>query len=303
MSSLLLGVDLGGTKIEAALLDPANITDPVARVRVPTEREKGYDHILSQIRRACEQACSIAGVDLPESIGIGAPGSHDPFTGLLHGSNTVCLNGRPLCADLQRLLERQVKIANDANCFALAEATLGAAKDYGVVFGIIIGTGVGGGIVVHKQVLQGCHGIAGEWGQLILDPQGPLSVYGTRGTIEAHIAGFSLENYYEEHSGTRRPLREIVLRARAKSDPIAVQTLDRLIHYFAAALAMLINTIDADAYVIGGGVGNIDELYTPETRAKIAEHVFAPSFRAAILRPVLGDSAGVFGAALLTAAQ
>lgn len=299
MPSPILGIDLGGTKIEAAFLDPDAFEKPLARVRVPTERENGYDHILDQIARACEMASAEAGLPMPEVLGIGTPGSLNPGTGLLHGSNTTCLNGRPLKADLERRLGVRVEMANDANCFALAEATFGSARDYPVVFGIILGTGVGGGLVVNRHVLNGCHGIAGEWGQLILDPAGPLSVYGTRGTIEAHIAGFSLENFYEEHTGARLSLREIVSRARAGTDPAARATLDRLVDCFASSLAMLVNSIDADAYVLGGGVGNIDELYSPETREKIAARVFTPQFRAAILRPVLGDSAGVFGAALL----
>lgn len=298
-SAPVLGIDLGGTKIEAAILDPLDIGAPLARVRVGTEREKGYEHILNQIQVVCEMACKEAQITLPPVVGIGTPGSLNPLSGLLHGSNTTCLNERPLKSDIEKKLGIRVVMANDANCFALAEASFGAAKGYPVVFGIILGTGVGGGLVVGGHLVNGCHGIAGEWGQLILDPAGPVSVYGTRGTIEAHIAGFSLENYYEEHTGSRLALREIILRARAGNDPFAVATLERLTDCFASALAMLVNTIDADAYVLGGGVGNIDELYSAETRAKVAARVFTPEFSAAILRPTLGDSAGVFGAALL----
>lgn len=303
MCSPILGIDLGGTKIEAAFIDPDAFEKPLARVRVPTERDLGYDHILNQIACACEKACMAAGLPLPPALGIGTPGSLDPGTCLLHGSNTTCLNGRSLKCDLERHLGVRVEVANDANCFALAEAIYGAARDYPVVFGIILGTGVGGGLVVNRRVLNGCHGIAGEWGQLILNPSGPVSVYGTCGTIEAHISGFSLEKYYEEHSGNRLTLSEIVSRARAGTDPAARSTLDRLVDCFASSLAMIVNCIDADAYVLGGGVGNIDELYSPETREKIAARVFTPRFRSAILRPALGDSAGVFGAALLTLSE
>ncbi len=294
----LWGIDLGGTKIEAVVLDPAALDRPVCRRRIATESHRGYDHIRAQIVRLVKEVAAETGLPLPERIGIGTPGVLDPRSLLLKNSNTQCLNGQPLRTDLAADLGLEIITANDANCFALAEATLGAARGYETVFGVILGTGVGGGIVAQGRVLNGCHGIAGEWGQLVLDPDGPLSNYGTRGTVEAFIAGPALERFYAEQSGQSRPLRDIV--ARADLDPSAAATLDRLTSRFAQAMAVIIDVLDPHAIVLGGGVGNIDALYGEETHNKITSAIFNPTFDAAILRPTLGDSAGVFGAAMLT---
>ncbi len=298
-SSLLVGLDLGGTKIEGAIVDPNRPAEPVARLRHPTESSEGYDHILGQIGRVIEDLRRSYPGKFPGIVGLGTPGTLDPKTQLLRGSNTQCLNGRPLRADLEKRLGLRVEIENDANCFALAEATLGAARGYETVFGIIMGTGCGGGYVVHNKVLHGCHGIAGEWGQLVIEPGGRLSGYGTRGIVETYIAGPALEGFYEEESGVRLPLKEIV--ARAGADPAAAATIERLKDFFPRALAFIIDTFDPHAVVIGGGVGNLDVLYTDEIRTRISQLIFAPKFEAAILRPELGDSAGVFGAAMRTA--
>jgi predicted NBD/HSP70 family sugar kinase len=155
------------------------------------------------------------------------------------------------------------------------------------------------GVLVNGQVLPGCHGIAGEWGQLILDPNGTVSNYGTRGTVESIIAGPSLERFYAEQSGERRPLKEITERAKLGTDQHAVQTMSRLTDYFAQAIGTIIDVLDPHAIVLGGGVGNIDVLYTEEMRKKITAVIFNPTFEAALLKPSLGDSAGVFGAAML----
>lgn len=297
----LLGIDLGGTKIEAALMDRHQLDRPLLRLRVPTEQEHGYEHILSQIEKLCRAIEKDSGIPLPDQIGLGHPGTLDPGRQTLKGSNTQCLNGKPMKADLEARLGKKFALANDANCFALAEAALGAAKGYETVFGIILGTGVGGGLVVHGKVLNGCHGIAGEWGQIILDPTGPVSVYGTRGTIESYLAGPSLEKFYAETSGEKRRLKEIVERANAGDDPVAAATLERLAEYFAKAIYQIIDVFDPHAIVIGGGVGNIPVLYSETTRDKITDLIFNATFDAALLKPTLGDSAGVFGAAMLTA--
>lgn len=298
-SQPLLGIDLGGTKIEAALMD-RQPGQPLLRLRVPTEQGRGYEHILDQIEKVCRQIESQSGVPLPALIGLGHPGTLDPRRQTLKGANTQCLNGKPLKSDLEARLGRKFALANDANCFALAEATLGAAKGYETVFGVILGTGAGGGLVVNGKVLNGCHGIAGEWGQIILDPNGPMSVYGTRGTVEAHIAGPSLEKYYAEQAGEKLPLKEIVERADAGIDPVAGATLERLSECFAQSIYQIIDVFDPHAIVIGGGVGNIPILYTEATRRKIASRIFNETFEAALVKPALGDSAGVFGAAMLT---
>lgn len=301
MSQILLGIDLGGTKIEGALLDRDQLDKPIFRLRVPTEQEHGYDHILDQIEKLCRAIEKESGIPLPDQIGLGHPGTLDPSLQTLKGSNTQCLNGRPIKADLEARLGKKFALANDANCFALAEAAMGAAKGYETVFGIILGTGVGGGLVVHGKVLNGCHGIAGEWGQIILDPNGPVSVYGTRGTIESYLAGPSLEKFYAEESGEKRRLKEIVERANAGTDQVATATLERLSEYFAKAIYHIIDVFDPHAIVIGGGVGNVPILYSEATRKNIEKLIFNATFDAALLKPTLGDSAGVFGAAMLTA--
>jgi predicted NBD/HSP70 family sugar kinase len=297
----LWGIDLGGTKIEGAVLDPAHPDKPLCRLRVPTESGKGYAHIRGQIKSLCKMISEQSGFPLPERIGMGTPGVLDPQSQKLKNSNTQCLNGQKLQADVEADVGVKFVLANDANCFALAEATLGVARGYPTTFGVIIGTGVGGGIVVNGQVLPGCHGIAGEWGQIVVDPNGPVSNYGTRGTIESIIAGPSLEKFYAEQSGKKRPLKEITERAKSGEDSHAQITMTRLTDYFAKSIGLIIDVLDPHAIVLGGGVGNIDLLYTEETRQKITGTIFNPTFEAALLKPSLGDSAGVFGAAMLVA--
>jgi predicted NBD/HSP70 family sugar kinase len=299
MSAPLLGIDLGGTKIEGAVIRPATPGEAMFRTRLPTESAGGYDHIVAQVGRVVSQLKEASGGDCPAEIGIGTPGTLDPRTQLLRGSNTQCLNGRPFRADLESALGLRVRMANDANCFALAEATLGAARGCETVFGIIMGTGCGGGFVVNGRVLNGCHGIAGEWGQIVLDPDGEVSGYGTRGIIETVLAGPALESFYERLAGVRRPLKDVA--AGVESDPFARDTVNHLCESFARAVAIIINSFDPHVIVIGGGVGNINALYADSTRELIAERIFAPSFQAVLVKPSLGDSAGVFGAAMLTA--
>jgi len=295
---VLIGIDLGGTKIEGVVIDAARPEMALKRLRVPTDRDKGYDHILDRIGGLVEvlgATCTEAGHC---AVGIGTPGTWDPLTQTLRGSNTPCLNGKPLRSDLASKLGRSVSIENDANCFVMAEASLGSARGYETVFGIILGTGCGGAFVANGRLLRGRHGIAGEWGQLVVEPGGDLSPHGTRGTLEAYIAGPSLEDYYRRESGSRRSLMEIA--ARVLEDDAARLTIERLACYFTKGLAAIIDTFDPHAIVIGGGVGNCDMLYSDSLRARLTAAIFAPSFEAAILRPAMGDSAGVFGAALLT---
>jgi N-acetylglucosamine kinase len=218
--------------------------------------------------------------------------------GTLKNSNTVCLNGRPLGHDLSVALGADTRLANDANCFALAEATLGAARGRNVVIGLILGTGVGSGIVVHGRVLDGLHGIAGEWGHNPMCGESTACYCGRVGCVETVISGPALERYYETRTGNRLALAEIV--GRTATDAAAEATLGRLTARFGEAIAAVINIVDPDAIVIGGGVGNIDRLYEPGTRLAIRRHLFNPELRTELLRPTLGDSAGVFGAALLS---
>ncbi len=294
----LWGVDLGGTKIEGAIVDIAQAGRALSRVRVPTESQRGYDHILVQARRLIEQLEAASGLPRPDVIGFGTPGTVEPATGTMKNCNTVCLNGRPLSADLSATLGVTVKVANDANCLALAEATLGAARGKGVVVALILGTGVGSGIVVHGRVLEGLHGIAGEWGHNPLCGEAAPCYCGRRGCVETVISGPALERFYRAQTGEAVPLPDIAARA-AGGEVAARATLERLRDKFGEAIAAVINILDPDAIVIGGGVGNVAALYDGETRQAVLRHLFNPQLRTEFLRPLLGDSAGVFGAALL----
>ncbi|MCB0354952.1 MAG: ROK family protein [Bdellovibrionales bacterium] len=294
---MLWGIDLGGTKIEGVVLDSPSAHSVRARLRLETEQENGYEHILSRIALLVEQLSSHVG-ETPQVLGIGTPGAFHPGTNLLRNSNTLCLNGKAIGSDLEKRLGCKVKIANDANCFALAEAKLGAAQKCPSVFGVILGTGVGGGVVVEGKVLPGAQGICGEWGHNVIDPEGAQCYCGKRGCVEATISGPALEDFYTERTGTKLRLQEIVERAGTK-DPDARDTLERLHHYFGKAIAVVINILDPHCIVLGGGVSNISSLYT-EGQRKIAPHLFTDSPEIRLIQNTLGDSAGVFGAALLS---
>lgn len=298
MAGTLWGIDLGGTKVEGVIADATRPERAVWRARLPTESDRGYAHIVSRVVAVVEQLEAASGERRPAVIGVGTPGAVEPATGTLKNSNTVCLNGQPLGTDLSHALGVETRLANDANCFALAEATLGAARGRDVVIGLILGTGVGSGIVVHGRVLPGLHGIAGEWGHNPLCGESAPCYCGRAGCVETVISGPALERFYERRAGARAPLPEITRRA-AEGDSHADATLGRLVRGFGEAIAAVINILDPDAIVIGGGVGNIDRLYGEETRAAIRRHLFNPELRTELLRPALGDSAGVFGAALL----
>ena len=298
-ADLRWGIDLGGTKIEGVVLDASAPDRAIARVRVSTESERGYDHIVGRVRTVVERLEAATGIARAPAIGIGTPGAIEPASGRLKNSNTTCLNGQPLRDDLSAALGVEARLANDANCFALAEATLGAGRNRDVVVGLILGTGVGSGIVVHGRVLEGLHGIAGEWGHNPLCGETMSCYCGRTGCVETVISGPALERFYETRSGHRLPLEAIVARATG-GDTAAVTTLDRLTAKFGEAMAALINVLDPHAIVIGGGVGNIDALYAPVTRSAIERHLFNSDLRTELRRPALGDSAGVFGAALLT---
>jgi fructokinase len=296
------GIDLGGTKIEGAVVDPAKPDTALCRLRLPTESAKGYSHILSQVVRLVGMLERKSGVKRPACIGIGTPGVIDPPTGVLKNSNTTCLNGRRVREDLSAALGVEAKLANDANCFALAEAALGAGRGHRVVMGLILGTGCGGGIVVDGRVLDGAHGIAGEWGHNPICGERTPCYCGRRGCVETVISGPALERFYRARTGRSLRLPQIAERAAAGERP-ARATLHRLVAKFGEAFAAVINILDPDAVVIGGGVGNLDLLYSGEMRAALQRHVFNTELRTEFLKPTLGDSAGVFGAAMLSASS
>jgi predicted NBD/HSP70 family sugar kinase len=295
------GIDLGGTKIEGAILESPESATVISRMRIPTEQQKGYRHIINQIVELVDKMRKDSGLS-PEKIGIGTPGTFDPNTGLHKNSNTTCLNGMPFRKDLQEALGLPLNMANDANCFAMAEARLGTVREEmpeaGVVFGVIMGTGVGGGVVINGQVLNGRQGIAGEWGHNYLDDSGGPCYCGKTGCVETIISGPALERYYRKISGEQRRLREIVERHRANNDPHATQTVERLIYFFGKGLSSVVNLLDPDAVVLGGGLGNIDLLYDRGVES-VRNFVFNTRLDTVFLAPRLGDSAGVFGAALL----
>jgi len=299
---LLWGIDLGGSKVEGAVIDRSN-NDILFRERIPTEASKGYSNVLGQIISLVKKMEKVIDRDALH-VGIGTPGIIDPQTGKLkNSSNAICLNGKPVKADLAHQLNIKVEMANDAHCFAIAETRHGVvSKQYpeaSVVFGIIMGTGVGGGLVINDRLIYGRHGIGGEWGHNFLDKSGYRCFCGKTGCVEKVISGPALEQFYSDKSGTERSLKEIVDRANKGEDDIAVKTLQRLTQFFGRAVATLVNIIDPDVIVLGGGVSNIDCLYT-EGRQQVQSHIFNDQFTTPILRPTLGDAAGVIGAAYLT---
>ena len=297
----LWGIDLGGTKIEGVILESAEKTKPLFRVRLPTEAHKGYEHIIHQIASLIELMSSETGLR-PEHIGLGHPGAIDPHSGLMKNANTTCLNGRPFHQDLEAHLNLPFRLCNDANCFVVAETLMGAVKEHTpnaeVVFGIIMGTGVGGGIVVDGFPLQGRHGIAGEWGHNFLDESGGECYCGKVGCVETVLAGPALERYYKDLTNQHLSLKQIVQEATLGKNTAALATLNRLVKFFGKALANVINILDPDVILIGGGVGNIPLLYH-EGATAVLPYLFNDVLHTPILQPTLGDSAGVFGAALL----
>lgn len=294
------GIDLGGTKIEGIVL-PESAVEPLARMRVPTESDKGYEHVLAQVEKLVRTLETQTGIKALR-LGIGTPGAIDPHTGTLKNCNAVSLIGKPFHTDLAHRLGISVRMANDANCFALAETHYGVVKrikpDAKVVFGVIMGSGVGGGIVVNGQTLDGCHGIAGEWGHNFLDTSGGPCYCGRTGCVETVISGKGLERWYAAKSGNTLSLPQIVELAATGTSALAQEALNRLHAFFGKAIAHVINILDPDVIVLGGGVGNIESLYT-EGRKHILPHLFNPRLDTLIVKPELGDSAGVYGAAAL----
>jgi fructokinase len=268
-----MGIDLGGTKTEVLVLDSAQ--QPVYRERFATPAQD-YDEILSMIETQVNAMQSRFGIGL--TLGIGIPGAISPQTGLLRNSNTVCMNGRAFLRDVESRLGREVRIENDANCFALSEALGGAGQGYRVVFGIIIGTGTGGGLVVDGKLLNGPHSITGEWGHNPLpwceDDGKPDCYCGKQACIETFLSGPGLARNYQRRFGESCDSSGIVAAA-ARGDQSCIDMLDSYHDQMARSLAQLINILDPDAIVLGGGMSNIDTIYTR------------------------GDSSGVYGAAFL----
>jgi fructokinase len=282
-----LGIDLGGTKIEAILLD--EFLNVIKRKRVPTP-QNNYHQILDAITLLTRDL-----LDEIESysIGICTPGAISKKTGLIKNSNTHCLIGKSLREDLEIKLNSKISIENDANCFAMAEATMGVAKEYDVVFGVIIGTGVGGGIIINKKIHHGRTNIAGEWGHHRLYQNGNNCYCGKQGCVETYLCGPALEKRWKELTGKSQSISEIIKNVD-NSNQWKVEFLEN----FGLSLANVIDILDPDVIVLGGGLSNIDFLYT-EGRDSIYSKVFSDLIDTPILKNKLGDSAGVFGAAML----
>jgi fructokinase len=293
-----IGVDLGGTKIEAIALDSAGKT--LARRRVPTPAHD-YGAIVQAVATLVHDIESDIG--RRGRVGVGAPGAISPHTGLVGLSNTAVVNGKPLNADLAQALERPVRVANDANCFALSEAIDGAGRGAGVVFGVILGTGVGGGVIVNGHIIEGRNRHAGEWGHTPLpwmtpdEYPGAPCFCGHSGCVETFLSGAGLAREYEKRSGERRLATEIAALAEA-GDPSALVSLERYQDRLARALAAVVDIIDPDVFVLGGGLSNISRLYDG-LAAGVGEHALTETFDTKILPNAHGDSSGVRGAAWL----
>lgn len=291
------GLDIGGTKLEGVVLSEPSEHGVLLRERIATEADKGYDHVLERCKLLLDKLISESKSE-PTILGVAHPGKYNFEQHILSNSNTTALNGRPFIRDLEEKLGVALNAANDANCFTLAEAKAGGAKDFQTVFGIIVGTGVGGALCVDGKILQGRHGIAGEWGHNILEQQGAKCYCGKRGCVETVISGPALENYYRSIAGGEMALADIA--AAAETDDHAATTLRRLYKQFGKALAAVINIFDPDCIIVGGGVSNIDGIYS-EGRDAILPYLFNDRFETPLVKHSLGDSAGVIGAALLTA--
>ena len=283
-----LGIDLGGTKTEAVLLDSS--FSVIDRKRISTPKED-YDSILESIFSLSHSLTK----DVSEfSVGICTPGTVSKKTGLIKNSNTQSLIGKPLKQDLEKKFNQKISMENDANCFAIAEHTMGAAKEFGVVFGVIMGTGVGGGLVVNGNLHAGRNNIAGEWGHHTLHRNGNPCYCGKKGCVETYISGPALEKKWYEMNQTSLPLSDII----KKSDSLTIKWKNEFLEDFGYALANVIDILDPDAIVLGGGLSNIDFLYD-EGKDSVYQKVFSDHVDTPILKNKLGDSAGVFGAAML----
>jgi fructokinase len=293
-----LGIDLGGTKTEIiALGEDGGV---LLRERVPTPRHDYRSCIgaMHDLVRAAENKLGMHG-----SIGVAIPGTISTKTGLVKNANSIVLNGHPLDKDLSLALSRPVRVANDANCFALSEATDGAAMGATTVFGIIAGTGVGGGVCIDGRVLTGAHGIAGEWGHNSLprahahEIPGPPCYCGKFGCIESWCSGPALAAQYERRTGQVLSASEIAAHALSQ-DAVAVEIMQAYLDRFARAIADVVNILDPDAIILGGGLSNIEALYD-ELPGRVEAYAFTPESSPRIVKNRHGDSSGVRGAAWL----
>ena len=284
-----IGVDLGGTKTEIIVLDE-NL-NVIERKRVPTP-QNNYDEIIHTIiNLVSDVSQSISDF----SLGVCCPGAISKQTGVIKNSNTQCLIGKSLKEDLENKLQKNISIENDANCFTIAESKLGAGIGFDLVFGVIMGTGVGGGIVIDNTLHSGRTNIAGEWGHHTLHQNGNSCYCGKNGCVETYISGPSLEKRWNQLTGLTQPMPEIIENF---DNSIGKQWKNEFLENFGHGLANVIDILDPDAIILGGGLSNIDFLYH-EGKESIYSKVFSDMIETPILKNNLGDSSGVFGAALL----
>ena len=286
-----IGIDLGGTKIEGILTNENFKT--IMRKRVPTNQEDGYNSILESIKNLTLELVQESNEKV--SIGVCTPGALSLSSGLIKNSNTQCLIGKDLQNDLKNILHYDVSIENDANCFALAEAKLGAGKNSNLVFGVIMGTGVGGGIIIDGKIHHGRTNVAGEWGHHCLHPEGNICYCGNKGCVETYISGPALEKKWSNLTNQNQPLPEII---KSSDNPNFSNWKKSFLDDLGLSLANVIDIMDPDVIILGGGVSNIDFLYS-EGKNSIYEKVFSDIVDTPITKNELGDSAGVFGACML----
>jgi fructokinase len=293
-----IGIDLGGTKIEAIALDEKSVALYRSRIPTPVGDYLGTLNAVAELVFAIEHK-----LGRPGSVGIGTPGSLSPQSGLIRNANSTVLNGRPLDRDISRILNRSVRLENDANCFALSEAVDGAGKDVHVVFGVILGTGVGGGLVVNRRVIVGRNRVAGEWGHNPLpwvqsdELPGERCYCGKSGCIETFVSGPALAKQFQEATMRSLSAKEIA-RAAEAGDHRALESMEIFENRLARGLAHVVNVLDPDVIVLGGGLSNVGRLYQ-NLPSLIAQYVFSDAIVTPIVRPVHGDSSGVRGAAFL----
>ena len=286
-----IGIDLGGTKTEGILLD--DNFEIIERKRVKTNQENGYSSILELIKDLVDHLRQKT--DQKTSMGICTPGALSKETGVIKNSNTQCLIGKDLKNDLENILNQEISIENDANCFALAESKLGVAQNFDVVFGVIMGTGVGGGLIIDDQIHKGRINIAGEWGHHCIWPKGNSCYCGKQGCVETYLSGPALEKRWEQLSNKRQPLTEILQKS---DDNLLQKWKTEFLENFGLALGNVINILDPDVIVLGGGLSNISFLYD-QGKDSVYQKVFSDQIDTPILKNSLGDSAGVFGACMI----
>ena len=285
-----IGIDLGGTKTEGVLVDEE--FQVIERKRVPTNQNNGYESILETIQNLVSD---LKKNNEKTSIGVCTPGALSKESGLIKNSNTQCLIGKDLKNDLEKILDQEILIENDANCFALAEARLGVAKNHDTVFGVIMGTGVGGGIVIDGKIHSGRTNIAGEWGHHCIKPNGNECYCGRKGCVETYISGPALEKKWNELTNQNTSVADIVKNSQ---EDVYKTWKNEFLENFGLSMANVIDILDPDAIVLGGGLSNIPFLYD-EGKDLVYQNVFSDGVDTPILKNKLGDSAGVFGACIL----